>query len=379
MTTVCHVFDESVGWVQRVGVRPLLDSGCRAYPAPRLFAIDPAAGEALRPLGKSVTFSPRRFGLDLLAAPRLGVLLREHGTELVHAWGIHAAAAVRSALGRDQPLVISICDPALPPAAVKLLRALLGDARGAVACGSGVVRRRLVEGGAPSERCVLLRPAVDFAVINAVRGQSRSALLGAAADVTVVLLAEPLCAGHDHFEAFWAVVLRGHLRGGLRVVVPGSSRVAARIARFATGLPDPGVLLVPPDGTPFEHLVACADLLVVPARRDLDPTAIAWAMAAGVPIVAAAVPAVAEFIVHKVNGYLYKPEAGRGLFRVLARLLEDRPEAPRCAEAGRGQAYEMFSARRYVEQTWQLYSNVIAGRRPDADIPDPASAATGQC
>ena len=56
----------------------------------------------------------------------------------------------------------------------------------------------------------------------------------------------------------------------------------------------------------------------------------------------------------------------------IARLLVDREAHAKPTEAARGQAYEVFSVRRYVDLHARLYENMLAGRPPGTEIVDAA-------
>ena len=375
MTTVCHVFDESTRGEQRVGVSTLLEGGAPDGQRAHLFAVDPAARTALSLLDAPVTLCPRRLGLNVLAAPQLGHALRAVQADLIHTWGPHAAAVARIATRGTVPQVVSLSNPALLSSELKLLRTVAQVQRCAFACGSELLRRRLITGGISPGQCVVLRPAVDFALINTVRPGSLREELGILPDEQALLVSEPVSRAHAHLEAFWAVVQRGELTGKLRMIVPPGAREQARIARLAAGQLQPKMLIVPPADIPFEELTAAADVLLVPVTGDVDPTAIAWALAAGVTVIGAAVPAVTELIAHQVNGYLYHPRSEAGTVLTIARLLQDRPDEERCREVGRGQAYEAFGLRRYLEQTLQLYRNVTSGADANHQIVDSGKTA----
>jgi hypothetical protein len=66
-----------------------------------------------------------------------------------------------------------------------------------------------------------------------------------------------------------------------------------------------------------------ADLFVLPSRGDCFPQAIAEAMACGLPVVATEVGAVAEAVLHGVNGLVVPPGSPRDLRRALEALLAD--------------------------------------------------------
>ena len=95
-------------------------------------------------------------------------------------------------------------------------------------------------------------------------------------------------------------------------------------------------------------------------------------MAAETIVIGTATYAVAELIASKVNGVLFKQEPQRRMVSDVAPLLRHRDGHAKLRETARGQAYEVFGVRRFVEQTMQLYDNVCAGAPADTRITDPA-------
>ncbi len=93
-------------------------------------------------------------------------------------------------------------------------------------------------------------------------------------------------------------------------------------------------------------------------------------MAAGTAIVGTAVYSVAELIAHRVNGLLYKQVNGQSMAPSINGLLQDRAAQQKAVEVARGQAYEVFSLRRYADQITRLYDNVMGGQPPQEGIVD---------
>jgi glycosyltransferase involved in cell wall biosynthesis len=244
-----------------------------------------------------------------------------------------------------------------------------------VACSSQLVRRRLVENGLHPERaakvCAVIRPGVDFQRINRLRRAPLREKLGISREHKVIIV-PPLCGGDGgQFEAFWAGALLNHLEGHVRVLVSGDSRASRRIARFAAGLPTENVLVR--SELDFEELLVHANVLVAAGREDASTTAIAWAMAAGVPVIASATHAHAELIAHKVGGLLYKPSREGSDAAAIVRLLKDEAAQAKAKEVASGQAYEVFGLRRFVEQLARLYENLLRGEAAATGIEDPAT------
>jgi glycosyltransferase involved in cell wall biosynthesis len=116
----------------------------------------------------------------------------------------------------------------------------------------------------------------------------------------------------------------------------------------------------------FEVLLANADVLLVPSVSEVPTTAMAWAMAAGVPVVASAVPATAELLEHKRNGLLIPPGQPTRMAVKLAAMLDQEEYLKRVKEPARGQAYDMFSLTQNVAEHARLYGNLLSPR-PLAD------------
>ncbi len=370
MPRICHVFDSATGWEQRAAVSQLLDCLPRDRYSQYLAAIDPSAVAPLRALPLPIRVFPRLAGTTALAAPLVGRFLERTGVELVQAWGPNAAKA--AAIASRRPLVIELFDPALARKNVKLLRTLSRPAHFAIICSCEWTRRRLIEGGVSPDLCVTVRPGIDFAFINQVKRSGLRDRLGIRPGQFVILLPEPVARDGGHLEVFWAAALLNHFSRGVTVVLPGRSRELSRIARFAEAAPSRPNIVTPGAAVPFERLIPVADALVAASGEDVSTTAIAWALASNVAVIAAAGYATAELIANKVNGLLYKKTPDKGSAVSLVRLLEDRDSQTRMKEAAHGQAFEVFGLRRFIEQHMRVYENVLAGLSPGTGIVDSA-------
>ena len=122
----------------------------------------------------------------------------------------------------------------------------------------------------------------------------------------------------------------------------------------------------------YEDLIAMADALIITPNTDVTTTSIAWAMAASVPVLGSAVYSVAELIAHKHNGLLIKPDPGPTTSVGIASMVTQLDTLSREKEVARGQAYEVFSPRRFVDQHLTLYDNLAGGVRPSENIHDSA-------
>jgi len=370
MTRIGHLFDASTGWEQRVGVSQLVDHLPRDRFIHLLASLGSCDHHARVLWTRRVEVLPGSGRIGPLSGPLVARFVARSGIDLIHAWGVRAAVAAR-ALPR-LPLVIQLYDPLVAAAQVKRLRALARPRGFAVICSAQIVRRRLIEGGLPADLAVVIRPGVDFALINRWRSGRLREKLGMRGDEVLTIVPQPATRSGGQFDAVYAVTLRNHLADDVRVLVSGCSREQCRIARFAATLPVANPLIVPGERYPFEQLVSVSDVLLVTPRGDMSTTSIAWAMAAGTAVIGTAVHSVAEIVAHKVNGLLLKQVPGRSMSAALLARLQDRPSQEKAKEVARGQAYEVFGLRRYIEQTARLYENLLNGSSPGDRITDSA-------
>ncbi len=373
MTRICHLFDESAGWEQRVGARQLVERTTSDDSSHLAASIDGRGAAIARTLTDRVERFHRLGGFTPTVAPSVQGFLRRAAVDCVYAWGLQAALAARAASNR--PLVIPWFDPEISARDIKLLRSLSRPKEFAIACASESARRKLIEGGVPPDSCVVIRPAVDFAMIRRYRDGELRRRLRVDPDEFVVMIPEPRGLKDRAVEIYWAIELLNSFGEKARLIVPGRSRTLRRICRLdRTGL-ETRVVVTPPSDIPFEQLVTVSDALVVIPEATTSTTAIAWAMASGSAVIASAVYAVAELIANKVNGLLFNPQSATHLAGAVGRLLMDRDSQSKVREVARGHAYEVFSLRRYLDQHDRLRRNLATGCAPREGIVDSAVVA----
>jgi len=310
-----------------------------------------------------------RFSRLAAFSPGLKALGQSQAFDLIHAWGPRAASLI-AAMIPGRPLVASILDPAMADEAGKRLRALSAS----VIAGSQVARRQLIERGIVPESIVVIRGPVDFAAINQARNDGvRERLVQKQSPI--VLMSGPASRMGDQYSGLWAAAIVSKVLPGLRVILPYESPERARLQAFVCdgGISD--MLIPPPVDWPWPKLVACADAFMVCPHADTTVEPIAWAMAAGVPILGTAVRSNAEILADRSNALLCKPGDPRTLAAKLLTVLEDVALRRQISEVARGQAYEVFSTRQFVENYRRVYENVLHGRSPADQVRDTAMVA----
>jgi glycosyltransferase involved in cell wall biosynthesis len=378
MVRILHLIDETVGDDSLVTLRQLMHRLAAPTHEHLLGVVGPMETPAWAgPAGNTIHFG-RRLGWVLASALPVHAALRDRGVQIAHAWSDPTAAIAQLAATGGCRIVVTV---SAPPAARPWSRwwsAFGGSPSSpapAIVCPSQLFFRRAIEAGIPTIRCGVIRPGVDFAAINAGKRSMRRESLGIAGSGPVLLTPPPPSRPGGHYHAVWATAVLQQIWPDVRIILPGVSRECRRLQRFAASFHQPDLVVTPGRRFEFEQLLAIADFMVVAAVDDVATGAIAWAMAAGVPIVASAVPAVAEYIADHQNGLLCKPGRPMVLASRIRTALQDASLMRRLSEAARGQAFEVFSVTRLIRQYRALYENVLHRRHPFEGITDAAVVA----
>ena len=106
-------------------------------------------------------------------------------------------------------------------------------------------------------------------------------------------------------------------------------------------------------------LLALADLLVLPSLQEGFPNAVLEAMAAGKPVVASRVGGVSEAVIHGSTGLLVPPGDPAALAGAILELLDDPARAAAMGRAGRERTAERFGMARMVEETQEIYEELL--------------------
>jgi glycosyltransferase involved in cell wall biosynthesis len=172
--------------------------------------------------------------------------------------------------------------------------------------------------------------------------------------------------GHDDLFAIAGQLVRQCPNLKFLLVGDGAWRQRFETRAKALGLQQHFVFtgLVPPQEV--APLVGIVDILVHLSTREGLPRALPQALAAGRPVIAYDADGANEVCLDQKTGFLIRPGDLVGLQDRLLRLARD-PNLRRClGEHGRSLVRERFSVDQMVEQLYQLYLKLIAGRTPTA-------------
>jgi glycosyltransferase involved in cell wall biosynthesis len=293
---------------------------------------------------------------------RLRRTLADEPHDLIHAFGPAALACATFVGGRI------VYTPARFPSrrAIGWLRAVMSHRDVNVVCPTDTMRRAMVEGGAPIERCHLIRPGVEFAKVRRRRDDALRASLGFGPDDCVILAAgeSTRAAGH-HREAAWAASILHVLSPVYKLLIWGRGSVAESTRRFVDRQHLPSLLSIAEQrlGRPvaFEELLPAADLMLVTATQPVATLPVAIGMAAGLPIVATVTPTVAELLEDRHTALFTTKPLPQLIAQRILDLRNDTSLQWSIADMARTEAYEYFSLSRFLQQHRALYEQVARG------------------
>ena len=326
---------------------------------------------------------PAPLGVGWLARRSLQDAVSPAGLTVVHIWSAKALEWVMPAAKRDQRLEPTerapdyrlLMDVEFPVDFDRLASAfswLWSEGRMGFVAPTVAVRKNLASVGVSPDDCVLIRDSVDFAAINAVSRSDVRSHLGLSAEDTAVLVLPPVLRETGASVAAWAALLLVQVRPNVRLVVPGVGREVDRVVRLIESCRHEWMLRTAGRSLASGELVAAADLVVYLPPGDAPASGLSWALAAGTPIVAAAVPATTELLTHGHNAWLCRADDPKAAARRMLQALEDRQQSENQGRLARSEVFGLFSRRRMIEQYRRTYETLLADRRVAGGVAESA-------
>ena len=281
------------------------------------------------------------------------------GRCVIHAWSPAAFDWCAGLCHPDQPLAVDVQAGDDLRLVVRRLASRPITSHAVLLCPTPLVRSRLVGLGVSPESCAIIPETIDAGELSQVDRDELRERLGLTPSQTVVLAVPPISRDAGTFAAVWATLVLEKVRPDIRLVVPADGREHYRIGRLIRSCGQERVTRLAGSDLRPAQLAALADLAVFLPRRDVPLSGLMWAMAAGRPVVASAIPAVAEVLGDGRNARLCGTEGPAEAARLMLELLERPDEARRLANAARTDALSWPDRAAMTGEYARCYANLL--------------------
>jgi glycosyltransferase involved in cell wall biosynthesis len=273
---------------------------------------------------------------------------------MIHVWRTRAWLAAALAAWRTRSRLV-VSRPATPRDRVAWLgwlrRRLLPGVGRVVATGPAEIQHyhRL---GLRGTGVALIPPGV--------RPRDQAEAPPAAGPERTILCVGPLERHKGFRDAIWAFDVLRRVAPDLRLVLAGTGPERPRLEEFIRNTRLGGWVRLACPAESLDELLRGAELVWVPSHADGGVHVALEAMAAGKPVVASRLPALAEVVEHGATGLLVPPGDKVALARQTRALLEDECRRRAMGAAGLRRALLLFPASGLVRRHAELYRELAA-------------------
>jgi glycosyltransferase involved in cell wall biosynthesis len=241
----------------------------------------------------------------------------------------------------------------------------------------------LVRDGVPPERVVVLHNALavnGFAHVSLDAVRALRTKLQIRPDERVILTVGRLSHEKGHVDLVAALSLLKSNCPGLnaKLVVVGEGPEQQRIRQWAVSRGIDDQVIFAGQVTEVGPYYAMADLLVLPSHSEGSPNVLLEGMAAGVPIVAAAVGGVPEIVRHAESALLVGLRDPAGLVEAMRLLLADSELACRLAANARARLLQRHSPESRLRSLVEMYASLVPGSAAPLATAKPTSRTPGR-
>ncbi len=362
LRTILHLNTER-GWRGGESQTLALALGLRERGYRCLMALQPEGGlhERARAAGLACVPLAMRGEFDLRAARRLAELIRTERVDLLHYHTAHAVTlgTLAGLIGGRRPAVASR-RVSFPLRGGPLARLKYSYRVDRVVAVSEAIRRGLIGRGLDPARVMTVHSGIDpdrFAGGDPARLR---ASLPAPGDTwgadTILIGTVGHLAAHKGFDRFLqAAALAARELPGARFVIVGGGKEEGALVRLAGRLDLDDRLVIAGFRNDMPDVFAGLDLFVLSSTSgEGSPAVLKEAMAAGVPLVAAALDGVEEIVEDGLHGLLTPLGDAPAMARAIVLLAQDRNLGQRFAAAAR-ERVRVFTIERMVARTEAIY------------------------
>ena len=277
--------------------------------------------------------------------------------DLIHAWderGVVAAAL--SGMSK----IIFTAPPKLSRRGPAILRRVARRSELHIVASTPTQHSMLIANGLSPDRCQLIRPPAKLDNGGVARASLREQL-GIRDDDFVILAPGESTRASAHERAVWTGSILHVVDERYRVLLWGRGARIDTAAGLGTKLHQKNLVIVAERAlgreVEFDNLLCAADALLVCAEGATETLAVALAMKAGVPIVAARNPHLAELLIDDSTAMTVATPSPRAMAQRILDLQADASQRQRITANAKQLADKLFSPAQFLNQYCSLYEN----------------------
>ena len=303
-----------------------------------------------------------RLGLRAWAAKALNRIVARGRFDLVHLNEPHAMAAAWLARAHKRlPLLLSrrigfpLRKNGVSRAMYRALDRFIANSRD--------VARSLVDSGISEERISIVNEGVEIPPLPTLEQRNIARKHWEISDheflfgCVSVFVPEK---GQRHLIEAMPEVRAAHPEA--RLILAGDGACRAELERLTKSLQRSEAVQFPGFVNDVAQVYAALDAFVFPSEFEGLGTALQVAMALGLPCISTRRGALGEVVDHERTALVVEPDAGE-IAGAMLRLLDDENLRRRLADSGRHEVEERFSSWRMVQNTIEVYQDVLRRRR----------------
>jgi glycosyltransferase involved in cell wall biosynthesis len=299
---------------------------------------------------------------DRRAVREIRRLVRAHGIDVMHTHGYKADIYGYIAARSEGTPLVATCHNWLAGgaalAAYNFLDRIALKRFDTVCAVSPPISDKLLSLGLHRERVTVIPNGIDVHAFDPGRHIGREEAQSGAKQVVGIVARLDLQKGFDYLLRAVAT-LRGSFPG-LRLLIVGEGPDRAAIEQMVRRYELGEVVTMAGQRTDMPAVYAGIDIFVLPSLNEGLPMTLLEAMAAGKPIVATRVGAIATVITDQLTGLLIAPADEAALVHALSRLLADSELRLRLGQNARAHVEQNFTAAAMVQKYRTVYEVVLA-------------------
>lgn len=226
--------------------------------------------------------------------------------------------------------------------------------------GSNFLRNEIIKMGIPSQKVTTIHNAIDTTSLDLSASSMnfkkkynlnpKDTLIG-----TVGRISREK--GHKYLLEAAKIVIQQH--PDVKFLIVGEGEIRAELEIYAKSLGIFDNVIFTGYYKNLSEALAVMDLFVIPSLTESLPLAVLEAMAAGKPVISTNVGGIPEIIIHGETGLLVRPQNGMELANSIITMLNNNDLLFKMAKKGKELVNTEFSIHNFIEQTENLYSNII--------------------